>query len=225
MATVTYALGPVDRATVQSNVLNAIRNAIIYGELQPGTKLVETALAEQLGTSRGPVREALRQLHEEGLVTHVPYRGHFVAHITPAEVRELFSLRIVLETFAVRLATERLTHEALERLQSLILEMDQAAVRADLPELVESDLEFHKTICELSGHSLLLSVWDSLVPHVRRFIAVKGLGAMDKLSMIARSHEPILQALEARNSKGAERAISEHLRHMAEIVLGQTFAE
>lgn len=216
-----HTFDPVDRITIRSTVVDSIRDAIVYGALKPGAQLVEGDLARQLGTSRAPVREALRQLHQEGLLTSVPYKGHFVADITSDDMRELFTLRVVLETFAVRLVTKNITPTSLARLKSLVQEMDDAAAAANLPKLVERDLEFHRLLCELSGHKLLLSVWTSLIPHVRRFIATKGMSAATELPLIARSHTPIVQALEAGKAEHAEREISEHLQHMAELVLGR----
>lgn len=216
-----HTFEPVDRITLRSTVVDSIRDAIVYGALKPGTQLIEGDLAGQLGTSRAPVREALRQLHQEGLVTSVPYKGHFVADITPEDMRELFTLRVVLERFAVRLATKNITPTSLARLKSLVQQMDEAAATANLPEVVERDLEFHRLLCELSGHKLLLSVWTTLIPHVRRFIATKGMSAATELSLIVRSHTPIVQALEAGNAGRTEREVSQHLRHMAELVLGR----
>lgn len=215
-----HTFEPVDRTTIRSTVLDSIRTAIVYGGLKPGAQLVEGELATQLATSRAPIREALRQLQQEGLVTSIPYKGHFVAETTPEDMRELFTLRVVLESFAVRLATDKLTPTSLAVLKSFLQEMDDAAASEDLPRLVENDLKFHRALCRLSGHKLLLSTWEGLIPHVRRFIAIKGMSPAAELSAIARSHVPVVEALESRDAGRAERELSEHLEHMAELVLG-----
>ena len=113
----------LETKTLRENVTNIIRNAIIEGTLPAESELNQAQLADQLGISRGPVREALGQLEQEGLIRNVPYKGVYVTSLTPHYVLELFSLRSVLEVFAVRQAIERLQPGDLERLRELVLEL------------------------------------------------------------------------------------------------------
>jgi DNA-binding GntR family transcriptional regulator len=148
------------------------------------------------------VREAFRELAAEELIVLEPHRGAYVKTFTSEDVREIYSMRSVLETAMVRLAIERVTKDDLAGLDALIDDMRQAA-RAEEPDtLIEIDLEFHHRLCELSGHRRLIAAWQRLASPIRLFLAMaipRYLG----LSDAAESHPPIVRALRRRDADSA----------------------
>ena len=139
-----------------------LRQAIVEGRLQPGEHLAENGLAQQLGISRSPVREALRLLEREGLVVGLPNRGTFVRKFSAHDVEEIFALRVAIESLAAEWAIERLNEADFQELEKL-LEVQRAAVAAgDMQHLNEADINFHEYICRRSGHSRLIGVWQGI---------------------------------------------------------------
>src|SRR6266581_1274574 len=145
-------LGLAQRRTLRGEVTRAIRQAVLTGVYQPGDHLTEAEIAREMGVSHGPVREALRELEAEELIVIEPHRGAFVKAFTADDVREIYSMRSVLETAMVKLAIERVTKENLTELEAMIEEMRKAARDQERDTLIELDLEFHRRLCELSGH-------------------------------------------------------------------------
>src|SRR5690606_19153041 len=124
-------------------VFEAIREAIIEGTLEPGERLMEAQLAEDLGVSRTPVREAIRQLELAGLVVMIPRRGAYVADISLKDVADVFEIRGALEALAASLAADRATDEEIQQLQSLLVEIERSVEARDVDLLVELDTRFH----------------------------------------------------------------------------------
>lgn len=163
-------LSPVQLTTLGNEVANRLRNAIRTGEFPLGTRLVERDLAERLGVSRIPVREAIQQLVEEGLVQKTPHRGTFVHSPTRNEIEEISSLRVLLECFVVEraLANWRPEHEA--RLRQIVATMRRAAADNDMQQLFEQDYLFHGALWEIADHALLLEVVSGLRARINRFL-------------------------------------------------------
>lgn len=157
--------------TLRQRTLQAIKAAILSGALRPGEQLNEVALAEQLSVSRGPVREALRQLATENLVCSIPYRGSFVAQLTLRDVEEMFSMRTVLESFAFKLAWPRRTQayyrELLERHQALLATIDGG----DFTGAIEAELRLHDLVYEWTDHQILQQSWQSLRSKLQFYFA------------------------------------------------------
>ena len=158
------------RYVVSQEVRKQIREAIISGRLTPGTRLNETSIAANMGLSRAPVREALKQLEEEGLVECIPYKGSFVKILSEDELSEIMSLRSNLEVFTVKLALEKRKAKDIDDLQALVNEMREAAVRGDVSALSDLDLEFHKRIWQMSGHRRLEDILTGLCSEIRLVI-------------------------------------------------------
>ncbi len=156
----------IHAAPLSEVVVRVVREAIIEGRLAPGQLINQADLAKQLGVSRAPLREGLRQLETEGLVSHVPYRGTVVAPLTRRGVTELQSFRMVMETFAAKLMLATVTPEDLDGLEKLIDDMARAAENGDVDELNRCDLAFHTRVIALSGHRLLMSVWENYVQRI-----------------------------------------------------------
>lgn len=196
--------------SLRHNVRNHLRNLIFDGTLQPGDRIVESRLARELGISQAPVREALRELEQMGLVVSYPNRGSSVRQINPQDAREMYTLRAHLEAMAVQLAAPKLTDEDLAAMDDLIDGMI-AAGNDDNPELLtQLDTRFHEFICERSGHSLLLRTWQGINPLNWTMMTVIRLKDRN-LRELAERHRPIVDALRAHNSVEAEQAIRQHV--------------
>jgi DNA-binding GntR family transcriptional regulator len=156
---VSPALDAVPKSTLRARVAERLRAAILAGDIPPGAPLVETVLSDRLDVSRGPLREALRQLIEEGLVVTVPYTGTHVAPLSVEDVHEIFSLRVALETFAFEQVWERrddrFRAELRRRNEALVATIDAGDDRAS----ISTELELHGLVYEATGHRLLQRAW------------------------------------------------------------------
>lgn len=211
--------GSADIARIESvplrvSVADIIRRAIVGGTLKPGTPIVETALAEQLGVSRAPLREAIQILEADGLVENVPYKGKRVKPLSVREVEELYSLREQFEAFAIRRIVERGTRA--DRLHLCVEAMFAAAGRSDFAELMQADEAFHRALIELADHRIMLGLWDNLHLRIRQIMTLRN-SANDDLHQVAANHPPILEAIERTDLPLALRLIGEHARSAAQI--------
>ena len=151
-------------------VIETLRTAIISGRFEPGDRLIESALSAELGTSRGPVREALRQLENEGLVASIPYRGAVVLGVSDEEVQEvLIPIRLTLERYSWAQALEKLTEDDLAELGKQIWLMEHAGKANDLIKLVEADLAFHEIVISASGQQHTVQIWRTIWPRIRAY--------------------------------------------------------
>lgn len=180
---------------MRQRATDALRAAIIGGRLRPGDRLKETELSEQLGISRAPVREALRQLEHEGLVISLPYRATEVLGISQEEIGEvLVPIRLTLETFAFRRALSLLTPEDFGALEELVQTMRRAAESGDLNALAEADVRFHELVIERSGQQHCLQIWRSIQPRVRAYFR-RDAPIHSRLDEITDEHEELLAVL------------------------------
>jgi DNA-binding GntR family transcriptional regulator len=206
------SLSALDRSTLRERSLEALRSAILSGRYRPGDHLGEVELAGSLGVSRGTVREALRHLQQEGLVT-AGNRGMLrVNSLTPAEVHELFRVRAALEGLAVRevIASPRRASaaETLRAAVERLSDEDEPAAR------MEADLAFHLLLCRLSGNSMLVEAWQRLEGRMR--VAILN-GAAWQVPMMARDrHVPIVEAIERGDVEAAVRVVDEHMSAAAD---------
>ena len=208
-------LTSLDRSTLRERALEALRTAITSGEYRPGSHLGEEELARRLGVSRGTVREALRHLQQDGLVT-AGARGMLrVNSLSPGEIRDLFQVRGALEGLAVTLviASPR-RNAAVARLREALSDLDDPD--RDFSGHVDADLGFHLLLCELSENSLLVDAWRHLEGRVR--IAIPGDGA-DQL-MSGSNHAPIVDAVEAGDSAQAVKVLQDHMMKAADRIAG-----
>lgn len=204
-------LHQIDRPNLVDTVVDAITQAIIHGQLSPGDKLVEERLGEQLGVSRGPVREAIRRLQQMGLVEKIPYQGTFVSRLTEQDIVELHSLRVPLECLAVRLLAERRPLQGLSAVDRIMDEMRRAAAANDRRLIVNLDADFHDALVLHSGHKLLIGVWQVLGVQIRRFLLLKRTHTYQTIEGVLPPHEKIVRAIHAGDPAGAEQAMKEHL--------------
>ena len=180
---------------------------ILGGHYDPGERLVELRIAEEFGTSQGPVREALRELEATGLVTNLPRRGTYVSEVMGEGLREIYTVRGALEEQATRIATN---HRAcdLDLLQREVDMMHQSAVAGDIHGVIEHSVTFHRSIMEAAKNRLLLNIWQSLQIETRTTITmlVEGLDLVE----IADSHQPIVDAIRSGDAEEAARVAREH---------------
>ena len=212
------ALSPVRYRNMAEQIATALRQGIADGKLRPGARLPEVQIAREMGTSRAPLREALIQLEREGLVVRQPNRGTFVADLTEDLVREVASLRGVLEGFAASLAVKRLTRKDFERLETILKEMLTVARRGDFPRMVEWDYQFHEYIMRASGHRLLYETWVGMDRKIRVYLSATNLMYAD-MKAVVHGHLPILQALRRRDPQRAGRVMAEHMGEVLDLFL------
>lgn len=157
------ALGAIQQKSLADEVTGKVREAIIRGDLQPGEQLSEPALAAQMGVSRSPVREALHRLQAEGLVSSEPNRSTYVWQPTDADVNEIMSLRVAIESLASEWAMHRLVEADYARLQEIIDQQEQAFAAGDRYATLLHDKRFHEYIFEKAGHRRLTELWRRLM--------------------------------------------------------------
>ncbi len=201
-------------------VLSALRMAIIKGQLPSGTHLLELTLAERLGVSRGPVREALIRLEQEGLVINQPYRGKFVADISAQTIREIYSLRVLLESFAAELCIDKLQPALLQRLRDSLAQMVKAADDQRYEAFADIDLEFHHSLVVAAEHTRLLQMWETLRGVNHAFIAVNAsLVSSENVHMFAERHQLIVDALTQRDVVTVKAVLRLHLAEAEQRIL------
>ncbi len=210
-------LSQITNKPLREQVLDALRDAIIQGDLRPGQPLVETELAAQLGVSRAPLREALQILNSEGLLETIPYHGTTVRRLTRVNIEELYSLRSVLEAFAVRRIIACAEPADVERLKLHFEAMLAMAERGDLKGLNEEDRAFHDTLIELSRHSLLMSTWNMVALRVRQVMALLN-ERNTQLRQIALNHLPIIEAISDGDEERAVALIEKHIAATGELI-------
>ena len=205
-------LHPLNNPKLSDVAFTTIREAIISGLFPPGTRLVEQDLAEQMGISRIPVREAIQQLAEEGLVAKEPRRGAYVQSYSEEELEEIYSLRIVLERFVIERVMANWSTAAQAQLQNIVNEMMQAAKAANKLQVSQLDTKFHETLWDLAHHNLLLEVVSELRVRIIRFLAeANSTISTDELSAHAATHQSVLDALSKGNVEAAKTRITEHI--------------
>jgi len=193
-------------------VANRLRNAIRTGEFPLGSRLVERDLAERLGVSRIPVREAIQQLVEEGLVQKTPHRGTFVHSPTRSEIEEISSLRVLLECFIIERAIARWQADHEVRLRQIVETMRRAAGENDMQRLFEQDYLFHSALWEIADHSLLLEVVSGLRARINRFLgeATALLPESERQSHID-SHDHLVDIIKSGDVERAKTEITNHV--------------
>jgi DNA-binding GntR family transcriptional regulator len=210
MAGATAPLLGLQKKSLREQALAALRAAITSGELEPGRHLVETELSEMLQISRGTLREALRQLEQEGLLSAGPRGRLSVRHLDAKEIRDIYSVRAALETLAARTLCELPDRQkAIDSLRSAIEAM-AAAEKASMQDRVESDLEFHRTLCRLTGNETLLHSWESLEGSIRMSIMFAGQEKGVRNMSVDR-HYDIVAAIETGDASLARKTIREHM--------------
>ncbi|MBJ8344315.1 GntR family transcriptional regulator [Antrihabitans sp. YC2-6] len=208
----------LEKTSLRRQALVALRRAITTGELQPGTHLVETELSDALQISRGTLREALRQLQQEGLVSEGDRGRLVVRHLDTKEIRDIFQVRAALESLAARELCAQ--HDRAEVTTALRNSVDRmvACEAADLDERIEADLDFHRTMCRLTGNDTLLHSWSSLEGSIRMSIMFAGVERAVR-NMDAARHFEIVDAIESGEADRAAATVVEHMAGAADVLV------
>ena len=204
-------LKPLSSPTLAEQTAEALRSRILGGTFASGERLVETKLAKQLQVSRGPVREALKQLAAEGLVREEPRRGTFVAAPTQEDARDLYDLRTAIEARAARLIIENADPAAIDALRAAVGALADAVRASDLKALVRSDYEFHETLCRVSGNRRLHEVFVRNASVLRVLIHLEEERFYVSFDEVERQHREVLAGIEEGDASRAEALIVEHL--------------
>ncbi len=206
---------------LSDEAFHALRDAVIDGRLAPGQWLRQEALAQELGVSQMPVREALKRLVAEGLAERIPYRGVRVVEFTPEDIVDMFTVRLVLESLAVRFATPRVDDEALAALRANLEEAVRYVDTAQMDRRRALNTEFHLAISRASGHRFLARQIESLWNWFPSVMLYEGMRRQEALSpaRLARENEEhwaILHAIEQRDAGRAEAEMRQHIRNLSQ---------
>lgn len=198
--------------TLVAVVADQIKDEIVHARLLPGEPLHEVELSRTLDVSRGTIREALRLLVQDGLVEVVPYRGVFVANLTPAMVKEIYTLRALLEPYAVRLSVENgaLSGDLLEEMRRLVAKMGELEQTDDYAETIQTDMMFHQISIEHCQHNLLLKVLKNLQSMTLMFILNTKLYQSDMVSDQA-CHQAIFDGIARGDPQSVEAIVRQHI--------------
>jgi DNA-binding GntR family transcriptional regulator len=213
---------PRGREELWEGVADSLRSAIVAGGIPPGASLVEADLATRFKVSRGPIRDALRELAREGIVVDLPRRGTIVSTLTFSDMRDVYAVREGLETIAARFAIERATDEALSNLRELVVVMESAwARRANYAESLEADLAFHRRVVALSASIRLIPLFEQMLSQTQ--LLVHGAAIANprlRLGLRRSAHRRILNAMVDRDGERARRAIEEHYAYAQQRLFG-----
>ncbi len=207
---------PFTRSNLREQIKDVILQRIVEGSYEPGSRLVETRIAQELGVSQAPVREALRDLEQVGCVVHEPYRGCSVRAFSAEELMDAFPVRAALEALAAGLAAERIDDDGLDELEGLIERMRAAARDGDAHEQSQANASFHATIVRASGNGTLVHQWSMLEPYSRTYLTVSRPGI--DLVALSERHVPVVEALRHGDAEAASRAMHDHLMGAAELL-------
>jgi DNA-binding GntR family transcriptional regulator len=199
--------------TLSDQIADQLRQAILAGQLEPNQRLVEQEIAESMETSRGPVRDAIKMLENEGLVVRQSHRGAFVAELDLKDVEEIYTLREALESLAFKYAIKNATEDQIHELERLVDVMNNLA-QQDYSQIdaTDIDLEFHRTLCMISGHERVLAVWEALSAQIRLLLLKYRL--WDPSDLRVRAVEWHLRIVEAIKKRDVDRGLHELHDHM-----------
>lgn len=193
-------------------VLDAIREAIINGTLKPRERLMEIQMAEELGVSRTPIREALRKLELEGFIVMVPRKGAYVADVSFKDIADVFEIRAALEGLAAGLAAERITDEELEDMERLLAEKADSIARQDMEQLIEVDTKFHEAIYRASRNDRLTAIINNLREQIQRY-RTTSLAYPGRMKQSLDEHRSIVEAIQSRDIQLARQTAQEHIEN------------
>ena len=191
-------------------VFQTLRQAILKGELQPGERLMEIKLAETLGVSRTPIREAIRKLELEGLVVMVPRKGAAVANISEKDTKDVLEVRRTLEMFAVEVACDRITAEQLVQLKDAAKAFEASKGSMDLIRIAETDMQFHEIIYEATHNERLVQMLNNLRENMYRY-RIEYLKDSNYYDSLVGEHREILSAIENGDKETARMCMRNHI--------------
>lgn len=198
-------------------VFNTLREAILRGDLQPGERLMELQLADKLGVSRTPIREAIRMLEQEGLAVTMPRKGAEVAGMTLKDMEDVLEIREALDDLAVRIACDKITDEQLKHLTDVKEEFEESTKTGDVKKIAQADVNFHDVIYEATGNVKLVTLLSNLREQVYRY-RVEYIKNPANYPILIAEHEAIVEGLRQHDKKAVTVAMQEHVRNQATAV-------
>lgn len=198
-------------------VFQTLRQAILRGDLKPGERLMEVKLANKLGVSRTPIREAIRKLELEGLVLMVPRKGAEVAEITEKSLRDVLEVRKALEELAVQLACDRITEEEIEQLKEVAKEFRSNLQEKDVTKIAEIDVKFHDILYLATNNQKLVQLLNNLREQMYRY-RIEYLKREDVYPILMKEHEDIILHLSRRDKEKALEVMACHIDNQVETV-------
>jgi DNA-binding GntR family transcriptional regulator len=204
----------IRRGTLRDEMVEAIEEFLVSGDLKPGDRVNETELAQRVGISRGPVREAIQQLVGEGILISRPHQGTVVAEWSEKDIAEVYSLRGVLEGFATGLVAERATPDDVAALQRLVDQMRERGKLLDVKGVIRLDVEFHELLDTLADHTLLFRALSSVFRQIKFLLAVDlnaNLTAPGVFEQYADNHQAFVDAIRTGDRAYAETRVREHM--------------
>jgi DNA-binding GntR family transcriptional regulator len=205
------SLTPATRRGLADEVTDRIRAAILDGVLPAGEKVGEAELSRMLTVSRGPVREALVRLEQEGLVVSEWHRGSTVVELTRSDVRELATLRLALEQLAASEASREATDEDLGRLRDIVGQMKAARLGGNDDSLVRLDVDFHDAIYQAAHHPRLYAAWTTIRSQVALALLRRRALSDDYAGIVVHEHSELVKVLEGRDANKMQELIASHL--------------
>ena len=199
-------------------VSEALRVAITDGTLKPGERLMEIQLAEELGVSRTPIREAIRRLELEGFLVMVPRRGTYVADLSIKDINEVFEIRTALDVLAAGLAAERITEEELEEMERLLVRIGEFIDVGDADKIVEADGQFHDVLYKASRNDRLVGIINNLREQFTRFRSIS-MAYPGRLKDTLEEHRRVVEAIAQRNPELAQQCSREHMENAEQTLL------
>ena len=191
-------------------VFDVLMNAIMLGQLSPGERLLEVQLAEEMGVSRTPVREAIRRLELEGFVVMVPRKGAYVAGLSVADVEAVFEIRTALETLAVRLAAQRMEAEDFRQLDELAAKMKDTWQEGNVENWVTLDASFHELLYKFSRNERLVQMMNNIMEQLSRYRIISLANKEVRHNSLS-EHEAVMDALRRHDSEAAAEAAAQHI--------------
>ena len=206
--------------TLEEQVVDRLREAIIDGAFEPGDQLNQAQIASQFGTSRGPIRAALIKLEEEGLVNNIPHHGTVIAELTRKTVQDIYGVRSVLEAYAVELATLNITEENIDCLSKIVHDMQEAANEGNTNKVIANDLAIHEKFMDISDNQALQQIWSQIYTRVRWVLSIRHRG-YHNLRELADSHIPLLEKVIQKDANGASEIMRSHIEDAGNDIMAQ----
>ncbi|WP_338694139.1 GntR family transcriptional regulator [Streptomyces sp. Q6] len=198
------------KTLISDQVYDLLRQAVVEGDLEPNDRVVESEIARRLGVSQAPVREAVKRLAREGLLTHVPRRGHFVVEISSKDAEYARQVREPLERLAAQLAAEHATEEQLAELDAVVDRMHEAVAAGDVSGFRDADIEFHTLVSQFAGNPFLARMWEVIEPSLRTLRAISDPLFDGDRGAMAEEHGRLVGLLRSGEPDKAAAAFADH---------------
>ncbi len=207
-----------DYLPLRDVVFNTLRQAILRGEMEPGERLMEIQLAQKLGVSRTPIREAIRKLELEGLVIMIPRKGAEVAHITEKDMKDVLEVRSTLEELVVELAIKNVTDEKIEELKCANKVFESAIVSKDAVNIVEADVKFHDILYSMTNNARLIQIINNLREQMYRY-RLEYVKDTDYHIVLLNEHKELVNAIKSGKKEEARQIMKKHITNQEMTVI------